>query len=86
MPTITAAELQKHFGRYREEAIKGPVTVTHHGRDSLVVLSAEEYRRLKALDDRQALHAWELPSEALDALASAEPPAFTKAFDHEDTP
>lgn len=83
MPTITAAELQKHFGRYREEAIKAPVTVTHHGRESLVIVSAEEYRRLKALDDRQALYAWELPDDAVEALGSAAPPAAAKAFDHE---
>jgi prevent-host-death family protein len=49
MVTITAAELQKQFGRYREAAIREPVSVTHHGRESLVMLSADEYKRLKAL-------------------------------------
>ena len=50
MITITAAELQKQFGRYRDAALTEPVSITHHGRDSIVMLSAYEYNRLKALD------------------------------------
>jgi prevent-host-death family protein len=83
MVTITAAELQKQFGRYREAAIREPVSVTHHGRESLVMLSADEYKRLKALDDRQAVHPWELPGDLAEALAKAEPPEFTRQFNHE---
>ena len=83
MPTVTAAELQKQFGLYREIARKVPVTVTHHGRESVVVISAEEYKRLKSFDDRQALYAWELPDDAVKALETARPPEFTKQFDHE---
>lgn len=83
MVTITAAELQKQFGRYREIAIREPVSVTHHGRESLVVMSADEYKRLKAMDDRQAYFAHELPDDLKQALESATPPAFTQAFDTE---
>lgn len=50
MITITAAEFQKQFGRYRDAALTEPVSITHHGRDSIVMLSADEYKRLKALD------------------------------------
>jgi prevent-host-death family protein len=50
MITITAAELQKQFGRYRDAALTEPVSITHHGRDSIVMMSADEYKRLKALD------------------------------------
>lgn len=74
MVTVTSAELQKHFGPVREKALREPVSVTHHGRESLVVLSAEEFRRLKALDTRQALHPWELP-EAWGAALDAATPA-----------
>ncbi|MCI0468100.1 MAG: type II toxin-antitoxin system Phd/YefM family antitoxin [Beijerinckiaceae bacterium] len=63
MVTITAAELQKQFGRYRDVALKEPVSVTHHGRKTLVILSADEYKRLKALDTRQAYYAHELPDD-----------------------
>lgn len=83
MVTITAAELQKQFGRYREVAIREPVSITHHGRESLVILSADEYKRLKALENRKAVHPWELPDELAEALESAKPPDFSKEFDHE---
>jgi PHD/YefM family antitoxin component YafN of YafNO toxin-antitoxin module len=83
MVTVTAAELQKQFGRFRDLALREPVSVTHHGRDSLVILSADEYVRLKALDSRQAVHPWELPDDLAEALENAEPPAFTAQFDHE---
>jgi prevent-host-death family protein len=83
MVTVTAAELQKQFGRYREIAIREPVSVTHHGRESLVVMSADEYKRLKAMDDRQAYFAHELPVDLKQALETATPPAFTQAFNTE---
>jgi prevent-host-death family protein len=83
MVTVTSADLQKQFGRYRELALREPVTVTHHGRESLVVMSAAEFRRLRALDSRQAFYAWELPEDLVNALQSAEPPAFTAQYDHE---
>lgn len=68
MVTITAAELQNHFGRYRDIAQREPVSVTHHGRESIVVLSAEEYKRLKALDTRQAFFSHELPDDLMAEL------------------
>jgi prevent-host-death family protein len=52
MVVVTSADLQKQFGRYRELALKEPVTVTHRGRESLVVMSAAEFKRLRALDTR----------------------------------
>jgi PHD/YefM family antitoxin component YafN of YafNO toxin-antitoxin module len=83
MVTITSVHLRKHFGRCRELAMKEPVAVTHHGRESLVMLSAEEFKRLKALDQRQSLYAWELPEDLAKALEQAEPPEFAAQFDHE---
>ena len=68
MASVTAAELQKQFGRYREIARLQPLTVTHHGRDSLVILAAEEYKRLKAYDTRQSYAVDELPADILEAL------------------
>ncbi len=52
--------------------------MTHHGRESVVVLSADEYKRLKALDTREAFYSHELPDELL-----AE---FTKGYQGEPTP
>lgn len=51
MLTVTAAEFQRHFGRYQDEALTQPVTITRNGRERLVVISAEEYRRLRLRDD-----------------------------------
>ncbi len=83
MVTITTADLHKQFGRYRELALREPVSITHHGRESLVVMSADEFKRLKALDTRNAVYPWELPEDLKLALETAEPPAFTAQFDHE---
>lgn len=47
MITVTSAEFQKQFGQFRELAQHEPVTVTSHGRDSVVLLSAAEYLKLK---------------------------------------
>ncbi len=82
MISVTSAEFQKSFGRYREVAQREPVAITSYGRDSLVLLSAEEYRRLKQCD-RRALHPWELGEDALAALEAAQTPAEAAGFDHE---
>ena len=81
--TASAAEVARNFGRYTEVAQRGAVAVTSHGRDSVVLLSAIEYARLKALDDRLALYAHELPDDLAKALEHAEPSDSAKAFDHE---
>ena len=52
MVSVTAAELAKQFGKYRDLSLREPVSVTHHGRETVVILSADEYRRLKSFDDR----------------------------------
>ncbi len=47
MLTVSAVEFQRNFGRYQDEALKQPLSITRNGRDRLVVLSVEEYQRLK---------------------------------------
>lgn len=68
MVTVRAAEFQKQFGKFREMALREPVSVTHHGRTSLVMISAQEYERLKSLDSRVSLHPADLPADAMEAL------------------
>ena len=82
---ISSGEFQRAFGRYRELALQSPVAITNHGRESLVLLSASEYKRLKQLD-RRALHPWEMSEDAIGALLTAEPPAETAKFDLETRP
>ena len=73
MDSCTSADLQKHFGPIREKALKEPVSITHHGRESLVVMSVDEYRRLKAFDTRRHYYAWELPDDLVAALEQVRP-------------
>ena len=80
--SFSSTEFQKAFGRIREAALKDPVTITHHGRDSLVLISAEEYRRLKRLEPR-ALYPWELSEQDIAALEAPLAEGPGAAFDHE---
>ncbi len=80
--SISSAEFLKSYGSIVQAALREPVSITNHGREHLVLLSAEEYRRLKQ-QDRAALYPWELDDAALSALAASEPPAGSAEFDHE---
>ena len=71
MITVTAAEFQRHFGRYQDEALTQPVVITRNGRERLVMLSADEYRRLKRRD-REVLRAGDLSDADLEAIAKTE--------------
>lgn len=85
MVRVTSAEMQQHFSAYREKATREPITITHPGQQSLVLVAADEFARLKALDDRQALYAWELPEDLAAALDAALPAPETHEFDGETT-
>jgi PHD/YefM family antitoxin component YafN of YafNO toxin-antitoxin module len=83
MVTITAAAFQKAVGRYREIAQREAVSITNHGRESLVLLSSQEYHRLKALDTREAIPASALTDRELAALDEARTPPEAARFNHE---
>lgn len=46
MASVTASEMQKNFGRWHDEAIKQPVQITKHGRETAYLVSAETFNRL----------------------------------------
>ncbi|MCW3783584.1 type II toxin-antitoxin system Phd/YefM family antitoxin [Defluviimonas salinarum] len=48
MTRVTSAEFQKHFGDYKRQALSQPVTISIHGKDTLVLLSHETYEQLLA--------------------------------------
>jgi len=50
MQILTAKDAKYGFGRLIDLACAEPVAVAKHGRTVVVVLSIEEYERLKALD------------------------------------
>lgn len=80
--SITSAQFQKGYGRYREAALKEPITITNHGRDSLVLMAVDEYRRLKRRE-RRVMGLDDFTAADLAAIAASEPPAEAAAFDHE---
>jgi prevent-host-death family protein len=82
MRRVSSTEFQRKVGLYQDLALTEPLTVTRNGREKIVVLSAEEYRRLKSRD-REVLRVEELSIEDLEAIASAKPPAEATTFDHE---
>lgn len=43
---VTAAEIIRNFGYWQQQALSHPVTVTHHGRARVTLISTEEYERL----------------------------------------
>jgi prevent-host-death family protein len=71
MITVNAAECQRHFGRYQDQAMSEPVAITRDGRDCVVMISADEYRRLKRRA-REVLRAGQLSDADLAAIARAE--------------
>lgn len=50
MQTLSAKDAKYNFGRLIDTARAQPVMVEKHGRPVVVVLSVEEYMRLKTLD------------------------------------
>ena len=44
--SVTSAEFVRHFGMWQDRAATGPIVVTHHGRERLVILSVANYHQL----------------------------------------
>jgi PHD/YefM family antitoxin component YafN of YafNO toxin-antitoxin module len=44
---VSTADFIKHYGTLADKALSEPVTITKNGRERLVVVSAEEYARLR---------------------------------------
>ncbi len=67
MERFSAHDLQRRIAAVQDAALRAPVAVTHHGRDRLVILSAEAYAQLESRS-RQAIAIAEMPDEFLAAL------------------
>jgi prevent-host-death family protein len=79
---VTTADFIKHYGSLADRALAEPVTITKNGRDRLVVLSADEYARLKRRD-RRVVRAEDFTDEEVALIAKAEVPAEYKHLDDE---
>lgn len=82
MLKVSAGELQKKIGQIQDMALVDPVTITNNGRDRLVMLSVEEYRRLKRRD-RRVMRLEDFTEADVEALRKVEPSTEAAAFDHE---
>ncbi len=65
--TTTAGELVRQFAHFSDIALSHPVVVTRNGRPRNVLLSFEEYQRLKR-NDQQAFLAADTPKEFLASI------------------
>ena len=70
---ISSADLVQNFQKLTEKPLAEPVTITCDGRDRLVLLSIEEYGRLKGCH-RRVYAIEDMASEQLAALEKAEVP------------
>jgi prevent-host-death family protein len=73
MIKVSASELQRTLGTVSDTALREAVTITKQGRNHLVLLSYDEYARLKRRDRKVGL-AGELSDEWLEAVRAAEVP------------
>ena len=82
MVKVSAAEFQRNIGRYQDMALVQPVAVTRTGRERTVMISVEEYHRLKRRD-RQVLGLEDFTDADVAALEKARAADASKAFDDE---
>jgi len=82
MVSVAATILVRKFGEYQDVALREPVSITSNGRERLVLLSADEYKRLKRRD-RRVLSRGEFTADELAAIAASDAPAEAAQFDHE---
>ena len=64
---VSSTEFGQEVDRYEDTALHHPVIVTRDGRDRTVLISADEYRRLKRRD-RRAMATTDLPQELVEAI------------------
>jgi prevent-host-death family protein len=71
MEIVSAGEFQRKLGHYQDRALVEPVLITSNGRERVVLLSADEFKRLKRLD-RESLPVSALSDAELAAIAASE--------------
>jgi len=79
---VSSAELRKRFGALSDKAQTEPLTITRNGRDRLVLMSVEEYERLKRRDWR-VVRLEDFTEEDMALIAKADVPAEHAHLDAE---
>jgi PHD/YefM family antitoxin component YafN of YafNO toxin-antitoxin module len=79
---VSTAEFIKNYGALADKALSEPVTITKNGRDRLVILSADEYARLKRRD-RRVVKLEDFTADEIALIASGEAPSSDDHLDAE---
>ncbi len=79
---VSTAEFIKNYDMLADKALNEPVVITKNGRDRFVMLSAEEYARLKRRD-RRVVRLEDFTDEEMELIAKAEVPADDAHLDEE---
>jgi prevent-host-death family protein len=79
---FSARDCQRKWGTVQDAAIVQPVTISNNGRDRLVMMSVEEYRRLKRRD-RHVMTLADFTDADVAAIEAARAPEEAAAFDDE---
>lgn len=82
MLRVSSGDFQRNLGHYQDMALTQPVVVTSRGRERTVLISTEEYHRLKRRD-RQVMTAADFTDTELAEIANSETPAEASTFNHE---
>jgi prevent-host-death family protein len=84
MRSFTTSDLNKQVGEITEAARQSPVVITHHRKPRFVLMSMEEYNRLKGTDDpRRAYGPGETPDD-IAGLFAAELEKLARGEGHDD--
>jgi prevent-host-death family protein len=79
---VSTVEFVRNFGALADKALAEPLTITKNGQDRLVLLSVEEYERLK-LRDRDVIRPGQLTAQERAAIAAGDVPAEHAVLDAE---
>ena len=79
---VSTADFIKNYGTLADKALTEPVVITKNGRDRLVILSADEYARLKRRD-RRVVRLEDFTDDEMALIAQAETPAEDAHLDAE---
>jgi PHD/YefM family antitoxin component YafN of YafNO toxin-antitoxin module len=71
---VSSADFIKNYGTLADKALQEAVTITKNGRDRLVLISSEEYARMRA-SYRRARRVEELTDEEIELISKSEVPA-----------
>jgi prevent-host-death family protein len=79
---VSSADFIKNYGTLADKALQEPVTITKNGRDRLVLISAQEYSRLKRRD-RRVVRLTDFTEEEMALIDATEPAAGDAGLDAE---